>query len=195
MTCAVRRRSDDPGTCSGTSQSSRGRLGGGERMVATLSESMTPGFDMLPVLDLAAPGITIDGNRRLATLRAAGPACQGQPIGALVLLRWADCDRVLRDAQSFSAQFARSKPVPGAEAETTFDVLLRQDPPEHTRVRGLVQQAFTPQRVAAMEPHTRELTRGLLDDIMARGDRCEFVHDFALPLPSHVMSGLLGVDP
>src|SRR5262249_52280266 len=91
--------------------------------------------------------------------------------------------------------FGRSKPVSGAEAETTFDVLLRQDPPEHTRVRALVQQAFTPQRVASMEPHTRELARGLINDILARGDQCEFQHDFALPLPSHVMSGLLGVDP
>jgi cytochrome P450/ferredoxin-NADP reductase len=156
---------------------------------------ITTAFDTLPILDLAAADITSEGNRRLATLRAAGALCQVQPIGALGLLRWADCDRVLRDATTFSAAFARSKPVPGAEAETTFDVLLRQDPPEHTRVRGLVQQAFTPQRVAAMEPHTREIVRGLLDEIMARGDRCEFQHDFALPLPSHVMSGLLGVDP
>jgi cytochrome P450/ferredoxin-NADP reductase len=164
-------------------------------MVATISQPLTSVFDTLPVLDLAAPDITLEGNRRLADLRVAGPACQVQPLGAIGLLLWSDCDRVLRDAQSFSADFARSKPVPGAEAETTFDVLLRQDPPEHTRVRGLVQQAFTPQRVAAMEPHARELVRGLLDAIMARGDRCEFVHDFALPLPSHVMSGLLGVDP
>src|SRR6516165_10776482 len=57
-----------------------------------------------------------------------------------------------------------------------------------------MQQAFTPQRVAAMEPHTREITHKLIDDIMAGGNECDFLHQFALPLPSTVMSGLLGVD-
>jgi cytochrome P450/ferredoxin-NADP reductase len=164
-------------------------------MSTTVTQPKATSLKGLPVFDLSAPDITLESNQRLAALRSAGPVCRVEPIGALGLLRWDDCDRVLRDATTFSAAFARSKPVPGAEAETTFDVLLRQDPPEHTRVRGLVQQAFTPQRVAAMEPHTRELVRGLLDDIMARGDTCEFQHDFALPLPSHVMSGLLGVNP
>jgi len=58
-----------------------------------------------------------------------------------------------------------------------------------------MQQAFTPPRVAAMEPHTMEITRKLIDDIVSRGTGCDFLHDFALPLPSTVMSGLLGVDP
>jgi len=45
-----------------------------------------------------------------------------------------------------------------------------------------------------MESHTREIVRRLLDQIMSRGHHCEFHHDFAMPLPSYVMSGLLGVD-
>jgi cytochrome P450/ferredoxin-NADP reductase len=164
-------------------------------MSTTLTTPARTGLDTLPVLDLAAPDITLQSNGRLAALRAAGPACRVEPIGALGVLRWGDCDHVLRDAATYSAAFGRSKPVPGAEAETTLDVLLRQDPPEHDRVRALVGQAFTAQRIAAMEPHTREVARGLIDDVMARGDQCEFLHDFALPLPSHVVSGLLGVDP
>lgn len=85
-------------------------------------------------------------------------------------------------------------PVPGAEEETKINTLLREDPPDHTRVRALMQQAFTPQRVAAMEPHTRDITRQLIDGIMAGGNECDFLHQFTLPLPSTVMSGLLGVD-
>ena len=96
--------------------------------------------------------------------------------------------------QDVSAAFARSQPVPGAEEETRIDTLLHEDPPKHTRVRALMQQAFMPERVAAMEPHTREITRKLIDDILSHGNECEFVHQFALPLPSTVMSGLLGVD-
>ena len=45
-----------------------------------------------------------------------------------------------------------------------------------------------------MEPHTRDITRKLIDDIMAVGNECDFLHQFTLPLPSTVMSGLLGVD-
>src|SRR5262249_61322769 len=92
-------------------------------------------------------------------------------------------------------QFDPPPPVPGAGREMTLYPLPREDPPTHPRVRGLMQRAFPPARVAAMEPHTRDLTRKLIADIMAGGATCEFLHQFTLPLPSTVMSGLLGVDP
>src|SRR6516162_10962239 len=152
------------------------------------------GFDALPVLDLGNPNFTIEGNRILAELRSKGPVCRVEPLGFLGFLRWADCDSILRDFKTFSVEFEHSKPVPGAAEETKIDALLREDPPKHTRVRALMQQAFTPQRVAAMEPHTRDVARKLIDGIMAGGDECDFVHQFAFPLPSTVMSGLLGVD-
>src|ERR1700716_2648092 len=107
-------------------------------MVTTSSQPAIPGLEVLPVLDLAAPDMTTEGNRRLAALRAAGPLCWVLPIGAVGFLRWAECDQVLRDPTSFSSAFNRSRPVPGAEVETNYDTLLWQDPPEHTRVRRLV---------------------------------------------------------
>ena len=152
------------------------------------------GFDALPVLDISNPNFTREGNRLLAELRAKGAVCRIEPLGILGFLRWADCDGILRDFRTFSAAFQRSEPVPGAEEETKIDTLLREDPPKHTRVRALMQQAFTPDRVNAMEPHTREITRKLIDNILAHGSECEFLHQFTLPLPSTVMSGLLGVD-
>jgi cytochrome P450/ferredoxin-NADP reductase len=164
-------------------------------MTAAPANPVPIGFDALPVLDLRTPNFTAEGNRLLAELRAKGPVCRVEPLGALGFLRWADCDAILRDFKTYSAEFARSRPVPGAEEETKIDTLLREDPPKHTRVRALMQQAFTPQRVAAMEPHTRELARKLLDDILSAGNECDFLHQFTLPLPSTVMSGLLGVDP
>jgi cytochrome P450 len=158
------------------------------------NNAVPAGFDALPVLDLRDPNFTVDGNRQLRELRAKGAVCRVEPLGLLGFLRWAKCDAILRDFRSFSAALARNVPVPGAEEETKIDTLLREDPPKHTRVRALMQQAFTPQRVAAMEPHTQEITRKLIDDIMAAGNECDFLHRFALPLPSTVMSGLLGVD-
>src|SRR5258708_317762 len=147
-------------------------------MVTTLSHSTIPGLDALPVLDLAAPDLIVEGNPRLAMLRAAGPLCWVQPMGGVGLLRWADCDQVLRDPKSFSSAFIRSTPVPGAEAETNYDTLLWQDPPEHTRVRRLVQQAFTPQPLAAMEPYPPNPPPGFLAKITSSGNQREFPRGF-----------------
>ena len=163
-------------------------------MATSMNNPAPAGFDALPVLDLGDPNFTVEGNRILAELRAKGPVCRVEPLGALGFLRWADCDGILRDFRTFSVEFEHSMPVPGAEEETKIDTLLREDPPKHTRVRALMHQAFTPDRVSAMESHTRDITRTLIDGIMAGGSECDFLYQFALPLPSTVMSGLLGVD-
>src|SRR5215468_6798416 len=136
-------------------------------MSADSKNPVPAGFDALPVLDLRNPNFTVEGNRLLAELRARGPVCRVEPLGRPGFLRWAECDAILRDYKTFSVQFEHAPPVPGAGPEMNLDTLLREDPPKHTRVRALMQQAFTPARVAAMEPHTRDLTRKLIDDIMA----------------------------
>jgi len=167
-----------------------------EKTMAPVPENPVPsGFDRLPILDLRAPDFITESNRMLKELRAQGPLCRVEPLGQLGLLRWSDCDAVLRDFRSFSAAFPLGRPIPGAEEETTLTTMIREDPPKHTRVRSLVQQAFTPERVATMEPHVLGVARRMIDQIMDRGDRCDFVRDFTLPFPSTVLSELLGVDP
>jgi cytochrome P450/ferredoxin-NADP reductase len=164
-------------------------------MVPDSTNPVPDGFDRLPVLDLSAPNFIVESNRMLKSLRVQGPLCRIEPLGYLGLLRWSDCDAVLRDFRSFSAAFPLGKPIPGAEKETTLTTLIREDPPKHTRVRSLVQQAFTPERVTAMEPHILGVARRMIDQIMARGNQCDFVKDFSLPFPSTVLSELLGIDP
>src|SRR6185369_2562303 len=164
-------------------------------MTSNPTNPVPSGFDKLPVLDLQAPNFIEESNRMLKELRAQGPLCRIEPVGYLGLLRWSDCDAVLRDFRSFSAAFPLGRPIPGAEEETTLTTLIREDPPKHTRVRSLVQQAFTPERVAAMEPHILGVARRMIDQIMARGNECDFVSDFTLPFPSTVLSELLGIDP
>jgi integrase len=127
------------------------------KVTASVNNPVPAGFDALPVLDLSNPNFIVEGNRILAELRAKGPVCRVEPLGRLGFLRWADCDSILRDFKTFSVEFEHGEPVPRAEEETKIDTLLREDPPKHTRVRALMQQAFTPQRVAAMEPHTRDI--------------------------------------
>ncbi|MEU2427003.1 cytochrome P450 [Streptomyces sp. NPDC007851] len=70
--------------------------------------------------------------------------------------------------------------------------LLAADPPQHTRLRGLVTRAFTARRVAGLESRIQEITDRLLDEMLPRG-RADLVDALAYPLPITVISELLGV--
>jgi hypothetical protein len=74
------------------------------------------------------------------------------------------------------------------------EVFLMQDPPHHTRVRGLVTGALTAKRVRAMEPRIREITDRLIDGFVADG-RSDLIARFAYELPVRVMCDMLGMDP
>ena len=73
-------------------------------------------------------------------------------------------------------------------------VLLFLDPPDHTRLRGLVSKAFTPKVVERLRNRTQELVDGLLDTVAARGDeQMDVITDLAYPLPVVIICELLGV--
>ncbi|ASU85836.1 cytochrome P450 [Nocardiopsis gilva YIM 90087] len=69
---------------------------------------------------------------------------------------------------------------------------LHRDPPEHTRLRRLVAQAFTPHRVNALRPFIREQVDSALNAAAEQG-RLELVEDLAYPLPIEVISHLIGI--
>jgi cytochrome P450 len=73
--------------------------------------------------------------------------------------------------------------------------MLNVDPPDHTRLRRLVSRAFTPPRVAALEPAIRSIAGALLDDLGAagRGATVDLVEGYAYPLPFAVIGELLGI--
>ena len=66
------------------------------------------------------------------------------------------------------------------------------DPPDHTRLRGLVQKAFTPRVVEGLRPRVEQITHELLDAALERG-RVDLVSDFAYPLPMQIIVEMLGV--
>ncbi|PSR23260.1 MAG: cytochrome P450 [Sulfobacillus acidophilus] len=70
--------------------------------------------------------------------------------------------------------------------------LLMSDPPVHTRLRGLVTQAFQPRHLKRLEPFIVEVARQFSDRVVADGEG-ELVSQFAFPLPAVVIAELLGV--
>jgi len=107
------------------------------------------------------------------------------PDGAYVLSRFEDVWSAVHDWGSFSSAGV-------AEAAELRPQMIYMDPPDHTALRALVSRAFTPKRVADLEPRVRAVADQLLAR-MAGAGRCELVHDFASPLPSTIMSDLIGV--
>jgi cytochrome P450 len=70
--------------------------------------------------------------------------------------------------------------------------VISADPPDHTRLRHLVNRGFTPRRIAALEPRIREIARECLDALEERSEM-DLMRDFAVPLPVTVIAELLGV--
>lgn len=88
-------------------------------------------------------------------------------------------------------------PGDGAAEETGLDVslaehMLSTDPPDHTRLRRLVSQAFTPTRVESLRPRVEEIASQLADRLVGRGE-VDLVAELAFPLPVRVICELLGV--
>lgn len=84
-------------------------------------------------------------------------------------------------------------PPPGYEALGRMrHNMLRSNPPDHTRLRGLINKVFTPRAVEALRPRITALAHELLDQVQHRGEM-DLVTDFAFHLPAIVIADLLGV--
>lgn len=139
-----------------------------------------------------------------ARLRAESPVFFSPVMNAWVLTRYEDVVAVLSDSKRFSNvgsigidAFDTFPP----EVQQIFDQgyarfpgLIEMDPPAHSAYRSLVNLAFTPRRVAALEPRIRQLTDDLVDTFAADG-RADFPRAFAFPLPMIVICEILGVPP
>jgi len=80
-----------------------------------------------------------------------------------------------------------------ADEAAGVHALLNIDPPDHTRLRSLMQKAFTPRRAGRLRPRTTEIAAGLLDEMEARGDVVDLLDGYARPLPITVICELLGI--
>ncbi len=145
--------------------------------------------------DPVAPGISFSGAAfftdpysTYARVRAAGAPIRETNSGAWLIGRYADVEAFLRDSRT-SKNYRREKPTP---FETS---VLFQDPPDHTRVRGVLNRAFSGDVMQGLEERVRQIADGLIDRMQRSKRSADFMAAFALPLPVAVISALLGVPP
>src|SRR5712691_6813343 len=123
-------------------------------------------------------------------LHAAAPVQWSDVLDAWTLARYADVIESLTDPR-FSAD--RAPEVD--EGYTIAKSMLVSDPPDHTRLRALVQKAFTPRMVEQLRPRIGSIVRELIERIATRGGQFDVITDLAYPLPVVVIAELLGVPP
>ncbi|MDQ3720272.1 MAG: cytochrome P450 [Actinomycetota bacterium] len=148
---------------------------------------------------LADPEVRRDPHDAFSRLREASPLARATED--IWVVSSADLvAAVLQDPDSFSSDLRNATAVfpdsggeePDAIASYSRHMMIFTDPPDHTRLRGLVQQAFTPRRVRELQPVFERLAADLLDQAVERGSM-EVIQDLALPLPVSVICELMGI--
>ena len=135
-----------------------------------------------------------------AHARSETPVFFSPILNMWVVTRHADILTVLREPAVFSSMNIIESPTPLppevveilSQGIPFVPSLINNDPPSHTRIRNLCNKAFSPQRVAKMEPRIRELANSLVDGFVRQG-RADLVARFASPLPQIVIADIVGV--
>jgi cytochrome P450 PksS len=152
--------------------------------------------------DLASPQFKADPFDFYARLRAQTPVCRVRLPDrqhAWLLSRYEDALTMLKDERLAKDKWNARKP-PGTRKDPWFPAffkpltrnMLDVDVPDHTRLRALVQKAFTPRIVERMRGRIEDLAVSLIDQRREKR-RMDVIHDFALPIPTTVIAEMLGV--
>lgn len=124
-------------------------------------------------------------------MRDEAPVYHNAELGFYALTRFQDNLDAFIDRDAYTSSWSTSLefmdgPRPGS------GLMIWMDPPEHNRYRGLVSKAFTPRRIALLEPRIRTIATGCLDALVGR-ERFDVVREFTARLPMDVISSLLGI--
>ncbi|WP_459193741.1 cytochrome P450 [Halosimplex sp. J119] len=127
-----------------------------------------------------------------AEMRAEDPVRYDERRETWDVFRYEDVDRVLKDHDAFTANRSLDDADGGDGGNSILQTMITTDPPEHTRLRGFVDERFQPGTIREYQPGVEDVTAGLLDDLEG-ADAIDFVDEFAIPLPVTVIAELLGI--
>jgi cytochrome P450 len=152
-----------------------------------------------PLFDPLSPEFIRDPYPFYERLRTTDPM-HLTPLGAFVASRHAEASLVIRDKRFGKDYVERTirRYGPDSMKEPVFrsmsHMMLQQDPPDHTRLRGLVVKAFTARRVEDMRPRIQQIVDEVLDRIIPQG-KMDLIEDFAFRLPVTIICDMLGIPP
>ncbi|POX57567.1 cytochrome P450 [Streptomyces sp. Ru62] len=161
---------------------------------------MTSTQEAVAAAERCTPEFRRDPHAVYAHLRDAAPVCPMRPPHGnetYLITRYEDARAALSDPRLSKDMYGAMdayRRIFGDSSVALDDNMLNSDAPKHTRLRRLVNSAFTPRRVAALRPRIEEIVRDLLDECPAR-ERFDLLPAFAFPLPIIVICDLLGVPP
>ena len=136
-------------------------------------------------------------------IRRERPVYFMEELGAWYVSRYEDVRHVKKHPEIFSNDIYALGADRGASRDIAesyrsehgwrrVSTLQRTDPPLHTKYRKLINHAFTVKRIRTMTPYVETVVNDLIDGFIDQG-RCDFVWDFAVPLPCTVIADQLGV--
>jgi cytochrome P450 len=137
-----------------------------------------------------------------ARLRAEGAAVYSDAARMWVVPRYEDVLHVLKEAERFSSDAMASMLALGRSGAARANaggeplmpgVLVTYDPPEHTRLRTIVNRAFTPRRIESWRPMVERVARQCIEEI-SRRERFDAIADVAALVPVRVVAEILGID-
>jgi cytochrome P450 len=160
-------------------------------------------------IDLLDPNFKANPYPTYAKLRSEAPAARVTlPDGreGWLFTRYEDVEAILRDHEQFTNRSFLGQIEEGPELPPRVrgvymlfnEIMLGKDPPEHTRLRKLVQKAFTARLVEGLRPNIQELADNLLDAVEERARRSgerkmDLIADYAFPIPVTIIMDLLGI--
>ena len=158
-------------------------------------------YETLSLSNLLNPETRANPYPFYARLRAEDPVHWDEEMGFWVLTRYTDIASMYMDdrfsrAQGLRSNFQRLDETEKLIAEPVYrsfsKTMFYADPPYHTHLRGLMNNAFTPRRVEQMRPYIQHIVDELLDHVEEQG-QMDVVRDLAYPLPVMVIAELLGL--
>ncbi|MEH6516670.1 MAG: cytochrome P450 [Halioglobus sp.] len=134
-------------------------------------------------------------------LQEQAPVYQLPDTNIFMVSRHEDVIKLLKDTEAYSNNFGEQLKGPEPDRAVTeiyergwqqVDTMITADPPRHKTYRTLVNKVFNQKRVNAMEEYMQTMVHELIDKFIERGE-CDFVKEFATPLPVYVIADQLGV--
>jgi cytochrome P450 len=152
---------------------------------------------------LLDPQVLNDPFEFYALLHQEQPVYRMPETGIYVVTRYDDVRAVVKDTVTYSSVILGMEALQGENANLYQDILRkrgwehvhvlhRTDEPKHAHHRRLVERAFTAKRVRELAPKVDALSHELIDRFIDRGE-CEFISEFAIPLPGIIMGEQIGL--